>query len=154
MVGWIVFIVIVIIIVVAVYATGSAVCKIPIIGGMICPTNNPSPTSQCGTDTQGGTGGKASCCQNAAGLCTTNCQSDTDPSGCRIKCMSDRGCTGGDVPCPTSYIINLAAGQTCGGPALGGSACKSKCCAAQQTYCNRVALLPATRAKCMSDRGC
>ena len=117
-------------------------------------------TSKCETIFQGGDKCKIPCCIGQVHFCRTNCIADGDPNGCLVRCIQDRGCSDSSIidslQCNDlgTFSTGLRNTSKCETVFQGGNKCKSECCTSQQTYCTQVALLPSTRKKCMSDRGC
>jgi|688.fasta_scaffold06280_9 hypothetical protein len=158
-VGWFFIVIILVAIVLLFIYARNNVCnvvrKIPIIGTMICAY--PSPTSKCGSSGQGGDSGMTACCNLANEGCNSDCTSDTDPAGCRIKCLNDRGCSGAGI-CPVSYVLNVHSGEKCGQDIVGGASCATACCLQQTSYCTTECRSDPSPndcfSTCLSDRGC
>ena len=127
--------------------------------GLTCDdfgTFSAGPDNQCGSELQGGTQCKSECCPAQKDYCRTACRADSNPNGCLVNCLDDRGCdfdsTG--LTCDDFGTFSAGPDNKCGSEGQGGTQCKSECCTVQNDYCNSACVFNNCKNKCNADRGC
>lgn len=133
----------------AAYKTGTSfLCKIPIVGGVVCPGDDGLPSCKGDLDTD-------KCCKNVISQCTERCKANTNPNLCLYECAKQRDCAD-HLDCSDfgSFSTGLSNSTPCGDDAEGGATCKDDCCKAQATYCNGAAAGNSQKIQCMKDRKC
>jgi hypothetical protein len=153
--GLVIALVIILVIVIAAYyaytTAKGVVCRIPIVGSIVCPSAGSDPGDCSSLD-------KSDCCGKANTYCTDACKLNTDPDACWLSCIQERSCTESEAGCPQNYVVNVDAGEKCGDDSAGGSSCETACCKVQESYCEdncKANTDPgACRVTCMTQRGC
>ena len=74
--------------------------------------------NQCGGDGQGGTECKSACCPAQKGHCRSRCSFTSNPNGCLMTCLDNRGCDfeSAGLTCGDFGTFSAGPGNQCGGP--------------------------------------